>query len=68
VRNRHQLRASHGSTRANWQTVVSLLAEDPESLRPMITHRLPLSRALDGFALARQKSASKVMLFPGARE
>ena len=30
----------------------------------MITHRLPLERALEGFELARSKAASKVMIVP----
>ena len=30
----------------------------------MITHRLPLADALAGFELARQKAASKLVIFP----
>ena len=30
----------------------------------MITHRLPLERGLEGFELARQRAASKVILAP----
>jgi hypothetical protein len=40
------------------------LARAPEAFRPMISHRLPLSRGLEGFELARQRAASKVMLAP----
>lgn len=64
VRNRHQLRASHSSKRATWDRVVRLMAAGPEAYRPMITHRLPLARGLEGFELARQRTASKVMLQP----
>ncbi|WP_255569242.1 zinc-dependent alcohol dehydrogenase [Neoroseomonas alba] len=64
VRNRHQLRASHGSEPGTWERVIALLARDPEAYRPMITHRLPLSRGLEGFELARQRAASKVILTP----
>jgi threonine dehydrogenase-like Zn-dependent dehydrogenase len=64
VRNRHQLRASHGGKRSTWDRVVCLLAQRPETFRPMITHRLPLSRGLEAFELARQRTASKVMLLP----
>jgi hypothetical protein len=32
----------------------------------MVTHRLPLQRALEGFELARCKLASKVVLLPDA--
>ena len=34
------------------------------TFRPMITHRLPLDRGLEGFELSRQRAASKVMLRP----
>lgn len=64
VRNRHQLRASHSTARRTWDRVASLLARDPESFRPMITHRMPLERGIEGFELARQRVASKVMLKP----
>lgn len=64
VRNRHQLRASHSTARRTWDRVTSLMARDPESFRPMITHRMPLERGIDGFELARQRVASKVMLSP----
>ncbi len=64
VRNRHQLRATHGCDRPTWDKVLTLLARDPEHFRPMITHRLPLDRGIEGFELARQRAASKVMLRP----
>ena len=64
VRNRHQLRASHGSEHRTWERVIALLARDPEAYRPMITHRLPLARGLEGFELSRQRAASKVILIP----
>ena len=64
VRMRHQLRATHGAARGTWDRVLALLAADPEAFRPMITHRLPLARGIEGFELARQRAASKVMLAP----
>jgi threonine dehydrogenase-like Zn-dependent dehydrogenase len=64
VRMRWQLRASHGAARGTWDRVVAMLAADPERFRPMITHRLPLARGIEGFELARQRAASKVMLTP----
>ncbi len=64
VRARHQLRATHGCARPTWDKVLTLQARDPERFRPMITHRLPLDRSLEGFELARQRAASKVMLRP----
>jgi threonine dehydrogenase-like Zn-dependent dehydrogenase len=64
VRNRHQLRASHGSEPRTWERVIALLVRNPEGFRPMITHRLPLERGLEGFELSRQRAASKVILNP----
>jgi 2-desacetyl-2-hydroxyethyl bacteriochlorophyllide A dehydrogenase len=64
VRARHQLRATHGCDRFTWDKVLTTMARDPEQFRPMITHRLPLDRGLEGFELARQRAASKVMLIP----
>jgi threonine dehydrogenase-like Zn-dependent dehydrogenase len=64
VRMRHQLRATHGAERGSWDRVLAHLAAAPERFRPMITHRLPLARGLEGFELARQRAASKVILRP----
>ena len=64
VRMRHQLRATHGAARRTWDRVMAMLAQDPEAFRPMITHRLPLERGIEGFELARQRAASKVILTP----
>jgi threonine dehydrogenase-like Zn-dependent dehydrogenase len=64
VRMRHQLRTSHGADRSTWDRVLTLVGRDPEAFRPMITHRMPLARGLEGFELARQRAASKVMLTP----
>jgi len=64
VRNRHQLRATHGCERPTWDKVLTILGREPDRFRPMITHRLPLEDGLRGFELARQRAASKVMLRP----
>ncbi len=64
VRMRWQLRASHGAERGTWDKVMAMLAANPEGFRPMISHRLPLARGIEGFELARQRAASKVMLTP----
>jgi threonine dehydrogenase-like Zn-dependent dehydrogenase len=67
VRARQQLRATHGAGRTTWDRVLTLLGRDPERFRPMISHRLSLDDALNGFELARQRAASKVMLAPWRR-
>lgn len=64
VRARQQLRATHGCERPTWDKVLTLVGSGPDRFRPMITHRLPLARGLEGFELSRQRAASKVMLQP----
>jgi len=64
VRARHQLRATHGCARPTWDKVLNLMAREPERIRAMISHRLPLARGIEGFELSRQRAASKVMLTP----
>lgn len=66
VRRKLQIRGSHGSRREDWRRVVDMLARHGESLRPMISHRLPLTDVRKGFALAQGRTASKVMIFPQA--
>jgi len=65
VRDQQQLRGTHRASRAIWERVVRLLAEKGPMIRPMITHRVPLDRAVEGFDLARRKLASKVIVLPG---
>lgn len=64
VRRKLQIRGSHGARREDWSRVIDTLALNGEAFRPMITDRLPLSRALEGFALARSRRASKVLILP----
>lgn len=64
VRARQQLRATHGCDRPTWDKVLTLVGSGPERFRPMVTHRLPLTRGIEGFELSRQRAASKVMLRP----
>lgn len=64
VRNKHQIRGSHGALRSTWVTVLRILAESGEEFRPMISHRLGLGETVEGFELARSKAAVKVMLVP----
>jgi threonine dehydrogenase-like Zn-dependent dehydrogenase len=64
VRSRQQLRATHACARFTWDKVLAILGRDPDRFRPMITHRMPLANGLEGFELARQRAASKVMLRP----
>lgn len=64
VRGKKQLRGSHDSTRACFQEALDRLAAEPDRYGRMVTHRLPLSQAAEGFALARDRAALKVVLLP----
>ena len=65
VRQKQQIRASHSSMRRHWDVVQTLMTADPEQFRPMITHRLGLAQTIEGFELAHDRIASKVMILPG---
>ncbi|CAN5447352.1 L-threonine 3-dehydrogenase [soil metagenome] len=64
VRNHQEIRGSYRAPEAAWQQVVAYMREHQDVLRHMITHRLPLAQAIEGFALARNKLATKVMVQP----
>lgn len=66
VRQHQQIRGSYRAPEQAWTAVVEFMRSQQETLRHMITHRVPLSRAYEGFALARSKVATKVMVQPGA--
>ena len=62
VRQHQQIRGSYRAPEKDWPKVVDYMRSHQETLRHMITHRLPLARAEEGFALARNKIATKVMI------
>jgi threonine dehydrogenase-like Zn-dependent dehydrogenase len=64
VRAHQQIRGSYRAPIATWARVLDFLARNAPLARQMITHRVPLARALDGFELARNKAASKVLIIP----
>ena len=66
VRKHQQIRASYRAPEHNWPVVVEFMRTHQATLRHMITHRVPLADAYAGFTLARNKSATKVMVLPGA--
>ncbi|MDO9402574.1 MAG: alcohol dehydrogenase catalytic domain-containing protein [Polaromonas sp.] len=65
VRQHQQLRGSYRAPESAWPVVVAFMREHLETLRHMITHRVSLDDAYAGFALARNKVATKVMVQPG---
>lgn len=66
VRQHQSLRGSYRAPEAAWPEVVAFIAQHQDQLRHMITHRVPLSEAARGFALARERIATKVMVLPDA--
>ena len=64
VRRQQQLRGSFRPPESDWPQALALMSELGHLMAPMVSHVLPLSRALEGFALAHGKQASKVLLRP----
>ncbi|MFT3718742.1 zinc-dependent alcohol dehydrogenase [Pseudorhodoferax sp.] len=64
VRNHQQLRGSYRAPEADWPGVVAFMRTHAAELRHMVTHRLPLARAAEAFALARGRQATKVVVQP----
>ncbi|WP_280191998.1 zinc-dependent alcohol dehydrogenase [Delftia sp. PS-11] len=67
VRNHQSLRGSYRAPESAWPQVVRFMQENQPLLRHMITHRVPLAQAAEGFALARARHASKVLVQPAAQ-
>lgn len=64
VRQHQQIRGSYRASESAWLEVVEFMNTHQGLLRKMITHHVPLSRVDEGFALARNKLATKVMVLP----
>ncbi len=62
VREHQQIRGSYRSPLPTWQRVVDFLAANSAIATEMISHRLPLDKAIEGLELSRSKGASKVMV------
>jgi threonine 3-dehydrogenase len=62
VREHQQIRGSYRAPLATWPRVVKFLSENEQVARRMISHRVPLDRAIEGLELSRTKSASKVIV------
>ena len=64
VRDQQQIRGSYRAPLTTWSRVIDFMSKHAELVRQMITHKVPLERVLDGFELARNKAASKVLIVP----
>lgn len=64
VRRHQEIRGSYRAPESAWPEVMQFMARHADTLRRMITHRVPLAQASEGVALAHRKRATKVMVQP----
>lgn len=65
VRMHQQIRGSYRAPPATWDDVLRFLEANQDLMRGLISHRFALTEALEGFELAHNRVASKVMLTVG---
>ncbi|MBN1686637.1 MAG: zinc-binding dehydrogenase, partial [Spirochaetales bacterium] len=64
VRNRKSIISAYAYSPQTWSRALSLLASGRLDIEPIITHRLPLTGAVEGFRLATEQEAVKVLFKP----
>lgn len=64
VRQEQTIHGAYRAPIADWPRVLAFMQRHGERVRGLITHRLPLARALEGFALSEARQAGKVILLP----
>lgn len=64
VREQLQLRGTNRGKQADWARTLDFVIRQGQALAPMVTHRLPLRDALEGFAITRRRDATKAILLP----
>jgi len=64
VRNRKSLIGVYGYDRDTWQRCLSLMSSGKIDIHPIITHRFSFSEGDQGFKLALNKTAAKVIFVP----
>ena len=64
VRGRKSLIGAWGYEPQTWKRSLTLLSSGKVRVKEMITHRLPLSEAQEGFGLAIRREAAKVIFIP----
>ncbi len=68
VREQIQLRGTNRGKLADWRRTLDFVLRQGQALSPMVTHHFPLREGLEGFAVARRRLATKVMLHPEAAD
>jgi 2-desacetyl-2-hydroxyethyl bacteriochlorophyllide A dehydrogenase len=64
VREMKVIRGVYGASRTAWSKVLHFMASGQIRVAPLITHRLPLERADEGFRACVERKAMKVILLP----
>lgn len=64
VREMKVIRGVYGASRLAWSKVLPFMASGQIKVAPLITHRLPLEKADEGFQECLERRAMKVMLLP----
>ena len=64
VRRQKSLIGVYNYTKTTWQRALALMAGNRIDINPIITHRIPFSRGVEGFELALNKTAAKVIFVP----
>jgi threonine 3-dehydrogenase len=64
VRKRLEIRGVSRIPPRIWPVVIDLMAKRPGAFAALITHRMPLSQAIEAFDLCRAGETSKVLLIP----
>ncbi|SHL54225.1 zinc-dependent alcohol dehydrogenase [Roseibium suaedae] len=62
VRMHQQIRGSYRAPARTWDEIIDFLDQNQGLMGGLISHHLPLAEAMDGFALSKQRIASKVVL------
>jgi threonine dehydrogenase-like Zn-dependent dehydrogenase len=64
VRKNLEVRGAYGNLYETWEKCIRLLGAGRVPLHPLITHRLPLNDWEEGYRLAEEREAVKVLLCP----
>lgn len=60
----YTLTGTYASTRGHINRAVQLIEKGLVKVRPLITHRLPLEKLVEGFEIHRERKGVKVVVFP----
>jgi threonine dehydrogenase-like Zn-dependent dehydrogenase len=64
VREMKTIQGVYGASELAWSKVLNFMASGQIRVEPLITHRLPLARAEEGFQACVDRNATKVILLP----